>query len=283
MSTPAGPSDLRAIRGPSALGGDVCRFLNLLLTLATTDFKLRFFGSTLGYVWQLVRPLLLFGVLFVVFTQFVRLGNGVAFYPVVLLTGIVLYSFFAEATAGSVTSVIDRESLVRKIHFPRMVIPLGVVLVAYFNLVLNLLAVFVFMVATGVRPHLSWLELPLLLLALGVMATGVAMLLSALYVRFRDVKPIWEVLLQVLFYGSPVLYAIETIPSERIQSLLMLSPLAAILQQIRHAVIDPVAPSAAEAAGGAIWLSVPIVLVAGVFMLGLFVFNREAPRIAEEL
>ena len=112
-------SALREIKGPSALGGDPRRAVALTRTLAYTDFKLKFFGSMLGYLWQLMRPLLLFGVLYVVFTQFVRIGGGVAFYPVVLLMGIVLFNFFAEATGGSVSSVVDRESLVRKIQFPR--------------------------------------------------------------------------------------------------------------------------------------------------------------------
>jgi ABC-2 type transport system permease protein len=113
---------------------------------------------------------------------------------------------------------------------------------------------------------------------------GLAMLLSALYVRFRDVKPIWEVALQLFFYATPIIYAIETIGvSERVQHLIMLNPLAAILQQVRHAIFDPSAPSAAEAAGGWVRLLVPAGIVLGVFVLGLWTFNREAPRVAEEL
>jgi ABC-2 type transport system permease protein len=273
----------RHVKGPSAFGSDPRRFFHLTWTLAITDFKLRFFGSVLGYLWQLMRPLLLFGVLYVVFTEFVRLGNGVPHYPVVLLTSIVLFTFFVEATAGAVTSVLDRENLVRKIEFPRMVIPLTVVVNAYLNLALNFLAVLVFMLASGVEPRLSWIELPFLIAILGVFATGIAMLLSALYVRFRDVKPIWEVLSQMIFYASPVLYPIETIPNEKVQHLLMCNPLAAILEQVRHAVIDPGAPSAAEAIGGAERLLIPASIVVGLFVLGLWVFNREAPRIAEEL
>jgi ABC-2 type transport system permease protein len=273
----------RLVRGPSAFGSDRRRFLHLTWTLAITDFKLRFFGSVLGYLWQLMRPLMLFGVLYVVFTEFVRLGNGVPHYPVVLLTSIVLFTFFVEATAGAVTSVLDRENLVRKIEFPRLVIPLTVVVNAYLNLALNFLAVLVFMLASGVEPRLSWIQLPLLIAALGVFATGIAMLLSALYVRFRDVKPIWEVLSQMIFYASPVLYPIETIPNEKVQHLLMCNPLAAILEQVRHAVIDPGAPSAAQAIGGGERLLIPAAIVAGLFALGLWVFNREAPRIAEEL
>ena len=201
MSSPAIPvPQRRRVRGPSALGGDPRRFFQLTLTLAITDFKLKFFGSVLGYLWQLMRPLMLFGVLYVVFVQFVRLGGeSVAHYPAVLLTGLVTYMFFSAATSGCVRAVLNREALVRKIEFPRLVIPLAVVLVAAFDLVLNFVAVFIFVVADGVEPRLSWLELPLLLLAVGVLATGCGMLVSALYVRYRDVEPIWEVFLQVAF------------------------------------------------------------------------------------
>ena len=288
MSSPAIPvPERRRVRGPSALGTDPRRFLQLTLTLAVTDFKLKFFGSVLGYLWQLMRPLMLFGVLYLVFVQWVRLGGeSVAHYPAVLLTGIVTYMFFASATGGCVTAVLNRESLVRKIEFPRLVIPLTVVLVAYFDLLLNFIAVFIFVVADGVEPRLSWLELPLLLIALGVLATGCGMLVSALYVRYRDVEPIWEVMLQILFYASPILYPIELVAlkgGENVQEAMMLSPLAAILQQMRHAVIDPDAMSAGEAAGGWIWILIPAGIIVGVFALGYWVFNREAPRIAEEL
>ena len=273
----------RPIKGPSALGGDFRRFVYLSVTLAVTEFKLRFFGSVLGYLWQLMRPLMLFGVLYVVFTEFVRLGGGVEHYPVVLLTSIVLYTFFAEATGGAVTSVLDREELVRKIQFPRLVIPIAVVLTATFNLVLNLLAVFLFIALSGVEVRLSWLELPLLLGGLTMLALGVSMIVSALFVRFRDVKPIWEVTLQVVFYGSPILYPIEVIPSERAQELLMLNPLAMLLQQMRYAIIDEGAPSAAAAAGGVTWLAVPIGLTLAILAIGFWYFNREAPKVAEEL
>ncbi len=288
VSTPAiTVLERRRIRGPSALGGDARRFLELTRTLAVTDFKLKFFGSVLGYAWQLMRPLMLFGVLYVVFVQFVRLGGeSVPHYPAVLLTGIVTYMFFASATGGCVRAVLNREALVRKIEFPRLVIPLSVVLVAAFDVLLNYVAVFIFILANGVEPRWSWLELPFLLLALAVLATGIGMLLSALYVRYRDVEPIWEVLLQVFFYASPVLYPIELVEEKGGQDVvqaMMLNPLTAILQQIRHALIDPNAMSAAEAAGGWQWLLIPAGIVVGLFALGFWVFNREAPRIAEEL
>jgi ABC-2 type transport system permease protein len=234
----------RRIRGPSALGSDPRRFFELTRTLAVTDFKLKFFGSVLGYLWQLMRPLMLFGVLYVVFVQFVRLGGeSIAHYPAVLLTGIVTFMFFSGATGGCVSAVLNRENLVRKIEFP-------------------------------------------LLLALGAFATGIGMLLSALYVRYRDVEPIWEVLLQVFFYATPILYPIELVAQrggEDVQHAMMLNPLTAILQQIRHAVIDPSAASAGEAAGGWVWMLIPLGIIIFLFALGFWVFNREAPRIAEEL
>jgi ABC-2 type transport system permease protein len=255
----------------------------LAAALAVTDFKLRFFGSLLGYFWQLVRPLLLFGVLYLVFTKFVRIGSGVPFYPVVLLSNIVLFTFFAEGTAA-VTSMIDREGLVRKVQFPLLAIPLSTVLFGSFNLVVNGLAVLVFALASGVTPHWSWLEFPLLLAILWIFVFGLAMLLSALFVRFRDVKPIWEVALQLFFYGTPIIYAIETVHiSKGLQELIMCNPLAAILQQFRHAMIDPSAPSAAAAAGGTLRLLIPAAIIAVVFALGLRAFEREAPRAAESL
>jgi ABC-2 type transport system permease protein len=271
------------IRGPTAFSGDVRRFAALAVMLATMEFKLRYFGSALGYFWQLVRPLLLFGVLYVVFTQFAKINEGVPHFPAVLLIGVVLFTFFSDATSNAVTSVMDRESLVRKIQFPRMVVPVSVVLTASFNLLTNLVAVMVFVLATGVEPRATWLLFPVLLLALAAIATGMAMLLSALYVRFRDVRPIWEVALQVLFYGSPILYAIEIIPNQTLREAVMVNPVAAILEQVRHWVVDPGAPSAAQAIGGGPRLLAPAAIAVGAIALGFWTFAREAPRIAEEL
>jgi ABC-2 type transport system permease protein len=272
------------IKGPSAHGGDWRRSLQLTVAIARNDFKLRFFGSVLGYAWQLMRPLLLFGVLYVMFTQVVKFA-ATPHFPVALLLGIVLFTFFAEATSTAVTCVIERENLVRKIHFPRVVIPLAVVMTAAFNLALNLCVVFVFALASGVELSLNWLVLLPLVLMLGVFATGMAMLLSALYVRYRDVQPIWEVTLQIMFYASLILIPYETIRDrhEVLASALLANPLAAVLQEARHLIIDPAYVGTADAIGGALRLLVPLGVVVGGFLLGLWVFNREAPRIAEEL
>jgi len=271
------------VRGPTAVSGDARRFAALTVHLAAMEWKLRFFGTALGYLWQLVRPLLLFGVLYVVFTQFVKLNAGVDFFPAVLLSGIVLYTFFSDATSQAVTSVVDRESIVRKIEFPRLVVPLSVVGTAMLNLAANMLAVLVFVLASGVSPRVEWLLAIPLVAVLIVFAIGTASLLSALYPRFRDLKPIWEVVVQVLFYASPILYAIEIIPNQTFQKLIMLNPIAAVMQEFRHVVIDPAAPSAADAIGDPALLLVPAAIVLGTLALGLWIFAREAPRIAEEL
>jgi ABC-2 type transport system permease protein len=267
---------------PSALGGDARRFWSLTYMLAATDFKLRFFGSALGYLWTLMRPLLLFGVLYFVFTEVVRFGDDIEHYPVYLLASIMLFTFFAESTSRGVTSLMERENLLRKVRFPRMVIPLSVTLNALFNLGLNLIVVFVFVFASGIEPRWSWLQLIPLIGLLVALATGVTMLLSALYVRYRDMLPIWEVVLQVLFYASPVIYVVAALP-DSIERESMASPISAVLTQMRHALIDPDAPTAGQAIGGDVRLLIPLAIVVVLFAVGLWVFTREAPRIAENL
>jgi ABC-2 type transport system permease protein len=273
------------IKGPSALGTDPRRFLRLTLVLAVTDFRLRFFGSALGYLWQLMRPLMLFGVLYAVFNTFLKFTGPERYYPVALLLGIVLFSFMAEATGGSVRSLLLRENLVRKVDFPRLAVPLATVSTALFNLALNLIPVVVFLLAAGGRPRWSWLEVPLLIVVLTVFVTGLAMLLSALFVRYRDVEPMWEVLLQVLFYASPIFYTVELVArksSDQVAQALLCNPFAAILQQFRHAFVDPSHKSAFEILDGPLIL-VPLGVIVVVVVLGAVVFFRAAPRIAEEL
>ena len=281
-TTPAG----RPLGGPTALGNDARRFWRLTWTLAVTTFKLRFYGSVLGYVWQLMRPLLLFGVLYLVFTEFVRLGEGIEFYPVVLLTGIVLFTFVSEATSAGVTSLVQSEGLIRKVEFPRMAIPCSVVLTALFNLGLNMLAVVVFALISGVDLHGSVIQLPVIVGALVAFILGLVLFMSSLYVKYRDVQPIWDVVLQMLFYGTPVLYPIEIVQERSptaAEWLITLNPFAAVVQQARHALLDPTAPSAAVAAGGwgrlAITGAITLVILVG----GFLVFHRRAPYVAEEL
>ncbi len=267
---------------PSLLGSDVSRFWNLVLTLAVTDFKLKYYGSVLGYVWTLARPFLFFGVIYFVFTEIVGLDKNVPNYGVYILFALVLFQFFGEVTGNCLGSLVARESMLRKMRFPRLVIPLSVVLTALFNLGMTLIAVFIFAIASGVTPTWGWLELPVIIVLLTLFATGCGLVLSALFVRYRDVQPIWDVTSQVLFYASPILYVATMVP-ESYQRSYLANPISALLTEMRHAVVDPTARHVWDAIGGAERLLVPAGIIVGVFVLGLLVFRREAPRIAENL
>lgn len=280
----------RPIVGPRAFTGEWRRFWHLVFNTAVAQWKLRFFGSALGYLWQLVRPLLLFAVLYVFFTKVAQVNNtgqpGEAHDGAQLLASIVLFTFFSEATMGAVRSVVDNEALVRKIQFPRMVIPLSTVLVACFNLGLNLVVVGIFTVASGVSPMWTWLEVFPILALLLVLSTGLALLLSALFVFLRDVQPIWEVISQIIFYASPVIVAVDTVKKYlhgTLFHLYMLNPLAVVFQQFRHAVITHATPSVGQLLGANAQILEPIALVIVIFFLGLYVFNRMAPKVAEDL
>jgi ABC-2 type transport system permease protein len=276
------PLELRDVRGPGALGGGWRRALDLLYLISITEFKRTYFGTVLGYVWSLARPLMLFGVLLAVFTQVFRVGSQVPHYPVLLLFNVVLFGFFQEATATAVTSIVNQEAVVRKTQFPRLVIPLAVVLTSIFNLGLNLVVVFVFILAFGVGPLWTWLLFPVLLALLITLTVAVSMIVASLYPRFRDMAIIWTVLSTVLFYGTPVLYPITVVP-ETLRHIIALNPLAPLFELARKWVIDPSAPGPAAAAGGAVWLIIPALIFVAVCVLAVWVFSREAPRIAEEL
>ncbi len=267
---------------PSLLGSDWRRFWNLTWTLAVTDFKLRFYGSVLGYVWTLARPFLFFGVIYFVFTEIIGLDKNVPNYGVYILFALVLFQFFGEATGNCVNALVSRENLLRKMRFPRLVIPCAVVVTSLLNLAMTLIAVLIFALASGVYPRLTWLELPVIVALVTFFAMGTGLLLSALFVRYRDVQPIWDVFSQLLFYASPVLYVSTMVP-ETYQRAYLANPIAALLTEMRHAIVDPTARHVWVAIGGAERLLIPGGIVLGVFVLGLLVFRREAPRIAENL
>jgi ABC-2 type transport system permease protein len=282
-------SELREVVGPSALGGGQRRFFDLLRLISVTEFKRVYFGTVLGYLWSLIRPLALFGVLLFVFTQVFKVGGDkVEHYPVFLLLGIVLFGFFQEATSNAVTSVAAQEGVVRKTQFPRLVIPLSVTVTSLFNLGLNLVIVVVFLFAFGVDPTWTWFLFPVGLLVLFILTAATSMALSVLYVRFRDVQIIWVVVAQILFYATPILYPVNAwndgVHASTKEHLLMINPLAVIFEQIRVWVLaEPQAPTAAEAAGGLVHLLPAAAIFVGVCVFAVWIFNREAPRIAEDL
>lgn len=275
-------AELVPVTGPSALGGGWRRSWELLKLLAVTNFKKAYFGTALGYIWSLARPLVLFGVLLAVFTQVFRVGSGVPNYPVLLLFNVVLFGFFSEATNSAVQSIVSQEGIVRKMQFPRAIIPVAVVLTTLFNLGLNLVVVFGFILAWGITPEWSWLGFPVVVAALLVFTTAMSMILSSLYPRFRDTAIIWGVAATVLFYATPVLYPLEAVP-EPMRSAIVFSPLSTLFELARLWVIDPSAPGPVQAAGGALGLLPGLIIYVGTCVLAVWVFRREAPRIAEQL
>ncbi|MBA3672442.1 MAG: ABC transporter permease [Gemmatimonadaceae bacterium] len=258
------------------------RLLTLVWTLALSDWKLRFYGSALGLAWTLVRPFALFGVVYFVFTEIVGLDKDVKNYGIYILYGLVLFTFFTEVTSNSVQALVARESLLRKMQFNPIVIPLSISVTALLNLGMTLIAVFIFSIGSGVYPMWSWFELPVIILLLTMFATGVGMLLSVLYVRYRDVAPIWEVMSQILFYASSVLYVATLVPAQYYRTFLC-NPIAALFSQMRHAMVDPTAPSIVKAFGHAYYVMIPLSLIFATFILGFWFFQRESPRVAENL
>ena len=276
--------DLQVVRGPSAIGGGRRRFLDLLILMSTTAFRKAFFGTALGYAWSLLRPLLLFAVLLTVFTQVFRVGNdSIQHYPVFLLTNIVLFSFFQEATMGATTSVVAREGIVRKTQFPRLVIPMSVVLTASFNLGMNSIAVVAFALLFGITPTWTWLLVPAVLVVLFVLTSACSTFLSAVYVRRRDTAIIWSVASTALFYGSAVLYPITIVPPGTLRDIMFCNPLVPMFMQVDKWFVDSNAPSVVEAAGGWVHLIPAAVVYVAVCVLAVWYFNRESPRVAEEL
>lgn len=278
----ADAGQLREVPGPSAFGGGWRRFVHLLWLSSVTEFKVRYVESALGYVWTLLRPLLFFGVVFLVLRQVIGFGADVENYAALLMMNIILFQYFQEATTRSVRSVVMRENLVRKTHFPRIVIPLSISLTGAFTLGLNLIAGFALLIVFGVRPTATWLLFPAVLILLIALTTATGMLLSVLYVHYRDVTEVWSVISRVLFYATPILYPIELVP-ESFRAAIATNPLAPIFELTRVWVIDPSAPGPVEAAGGLLPLVVPLMLFAGICVLALWLFDREAPRVAEAL
>jgi len=271
------PANMATVGGHAA-----SNLLRLTMTLSRTEFKLRYYGSSLGYFWAVAKPLLLFGVLYFAFTKVIRFGDDVPHYPVYLLTAIVCFNYFSEATGRGVRSLVERESLIRKMPIPLLVIPLAISMTSVFNLALELIVVIAYAIASGVHPAFSWLEAIPLVLLLIAFTTAVTSLLANLYVTARDTAAIWDVGLQLIFWTTPIVYTIAFIP-DNLQKVAMMNPLAAIITQLRHALIDPSAPSAAAAIGSYWLLLIPLAIAAGIMALSVYGHRRIASTVVERL
>ncbi len=255
----------------------------LLRELVISDFKLRYQNSALGYVWSLLRPLLLFLILYLVFTVFLPVGKGVPHYPQYLLLGIVLWNFFGEITSGSVGAIVGKGDLLRKINFPRYVVVIAVALSATINLVLNFAVVAIFMIVGRVAVGKDILLMIPLLLELFVAAISVGFFLSALFVRFRDVSYIWEVIMQGAFYATPILYPLDKIPPKAAK-ILMINPMAQIIQDARYAVVTKTTGTIGTVYPSAKWMwFVPIGLTTIAAIIATTYFRKRSKHFAEEV
>lgn len=259
----------------------VLRFRNLVRELAITDFKLKYQGLALGYIWSLAKPLMLFAVLYLVFTRLIRLGDAIPHYAIYLLLGVVLWSYFLESTLVAMVSVVDRGDLIRKVYFPRLVIPIATSISSLITLGLNLLVVFVFIAVTGVGFRVNLPLFALLLIELYFLSLGCSLLLAALYVRFRDIRPVWEVGMQLLFYASPIIYPLTIVP-KRFASLMSMSPIAQIVEDSRKVLITPQALSTVDYVPMPLAL-LPYLIPPVVLVVGYWYFNSAAAKFAEEL
>ena len=257
----------------------------LLNELSKTDFKLRYQGSILGYLWAIIRPFLMFGTMYLVFAKFLRFGDEIPHYPVYLLVGTVLWNFFIECTNQGIQSLLIRSDLMRKIAFPKWIIVLSATTTALINLGINFVVIILFSFFSGIAPNLGWLLVPFLILELYLLSLGLALLLGSVNIRYRDVQSIWEVLVQALFYAVPIIYPIQMVAtySNFTAHLLMLNPIAQVIQDVRSLLVTDATLTSWEILPHFLLNFIPLLLVSLVFIAGMLDFKRKSKYFAEEI
>ena len=257
----------------------------LLRELVATDFKLRYQGSALGYLWSLLRPLFLFAILYVVFGHFLRLGRDIEHFPLYLLLGIVLWGFFVEATMQGLSAIVGRGDLIRKVNFPKYIIVISGTLSAFINLCLNLFVVGFFMYLSDIDVRKVALLFPLIIAELYVFALALAFLLSALFVRYRDINYVWEVGVQAAFYATPVLYPLSMVleKNEFAARMLLLNPIAQIIQDARYTLITRETDTLYGLTTNALLMAIPFALIALVVVFAVYYFRRNSRYFAENV
>jgi ABC-2 type transport system permease protein len=258
----------------------------LLKQLVITDFKLRYQGSVLGYLWSLFKPLMMFGVLFVVFSYIIPTGKDIPHFPSYLLLGIVIWTFFVEGTTMGLGAIVGRGDLIRKVNISKVSVVVSAILSASVNLILNSVIVLIFMILTGAEVNWSLVMfIPLLLAELVLLVLGLSFILSALYVRFRDFAPIWEIVLQVMFYATPIIYPLQLAykAHPQIAQVLSLNPLAQVMQDFREILITPVTLTAHEVLPVYLSYGLPLLIVVILVGGGYTYFKKRAKYFVEDL
>ena len=280
------PVSSTSVAARSSSRGDGLRHrLRILTVIAGSEFKLKYAGSVFGYAWSVIKPLALFTVLYLVFARVFKLGSISDYYAVSLLIGIVLFGFFSDATSLGMTSLVARESLLRKLVFPRVVIPMAATITAALTFLVNSVVVAGFVAWEQITPRLDWLLVIPLLVELYSFTLGAALILATLFVRFRDMGQVWELGLQLIFYASPIIYPIGFLPPFA-RDLVFLNPFTQVLQDIRALVLYPDLPANTITAADAFATFgrlIPIGIALATLAIGLLLFRREEPWFAERV
>ena len=259
----------------------------VLRGLVKTDFRLRYQGSFLGIAWSVLKPLMMFCVMYVVFGKFLRMSDGTSTYPVVLLLGISSWQFVTESTSIGLRSVVDRGDLLRKIHFPNYIVVVSATMGAMISYAINLVVVLVF--ALIARVQFTWrvVLLPINIIELYAVTLGLTLIMATLYVYFRDIAHIWEVLQQVIFYTMPIIYPLSYVTDRggilaTLARMELLNPFAQAIQDIRHNFIAPeTQPTIWNQFSNPAVKAIPIVLTLLCLGLGIYLFRRNSRRFAE--
>lgn len=256
----------------------------LLRELVITDFKLRYQGSVLGYIWSLLKPLLLFAIMYIVFVHFLRFGEGVKHYAVALLLGIVMWTFFVEATNQGMHAIVSRGDLLRKINFPKYILVISGTVSALINFLLNLVVVLVFMLVDGVDFGWSALLFPITIFILFIFSLAAAFFLAAVNVKFRDIGHLWEVFLQGLFYATPIIYPLQVVLAynNTAAHILMLNPIAVLFQDARAELVGPAnVITAKQLFENPVYLAIPYVTIVVVVISASWYFKKSQAKFAE--
>ena len=257
----------------------------LLKELTKTDFKLRYQGSVLGYLWALLRPLMMFAILYVVFSKILRFGGDIPHYPVYLLTGTTLWSFFTECTMQGIHAIVQRGDLIRKICFPKYIVVVSATLTAVINLLINLVVVIIFALINGVTPSVTWLLVPLFVIELYALSLGISFLLGAINVKYRDIASVWDVLIQALFYAVPIIYPMSMVieTSSVAAKVILLNPIAQVIQDVRYNLITDTTCTTWNYVDNPWLCCIPIVAVVVILALAAIYFRRKSKFFAEEI
>jgi ABC-2 type transport system permease protein len=271
-----------ALARPRRADSTVAYVARVLRVIVGTEFKLKYADSALGYVWSLLKPLALFSVLYVVFGRFFKQEEGFQHYPLYLLIGIVLWTFFNDATATTLPSVVSHGSLLRKLSFPRLIVPVSTTLTATLTFGINLIAIAGFVVWNRLAPELDWLLLLPLLVELFAFTLGVSIALATLYVRFRDVGQLWELAAQLLFWSSAIIYPFGFLPPWA-QPVAMANPFVQVMQDAREIVAESGQQTAADVFGTPAGRLIPVGIALVTLVGAVALFRREERWFAERV